>query len=184
MAEGGGPSGTGHGRKRQLDDAEAILILGAAVWAEGPSPTLRRRGLHGAALARAMPERPVVLCGGTGRFAPSEAEALRDLLVAEGIAPDRLHLEDRSTNTIGNIRNALPILRRLGLSRVCLVTDSTHAPRARMIARHFGLAARSDCPRWTQGRKSHHAKQALREALAVPVTLWRLRRLPPPDEIR
>nr|WP_243730852.1 YdcF family protein [Rubellimicrobium sp. CFH 75288] len=152
------------------------MILGAAVWPEGPSPTLRRRTLHAAALWDAGTVGALVACGGLGRHPPTEAEAMRDLLLAHGVPPDAIHLEARSRNTHENVAFALPILRRLGASEIVLVTDATHAPRARLIARGLGLRARSSSPPLRGAHPGHTLRQALRELPATAVALWRLRR--------
>jgi uncharacterized SAM-binding protein YcdF (DUF218 family) len=158
--------------------ARAALILGAAVWPGGePSPTLRRRTLHAAALWHRGEVAWLVPCGGLGRNPPTEAEAMRDLLVAEGVHVQAIRLEDRSRSTHENIAFAKPILQGLGVSEVVIVTDATHAPRARLIARGLGLRAASSSPSLLGGRWRTTLKQALREVPATALALWRLRPL-------
>ena len=153
-----------------------IVILGAAVWSDGSSPTLLRRTRHAARCWHAGLGDAIVACGGIGLHPPSEAEAMRQILMAEGVPDAAIHLEDRSTDTIGNLRLALPILAGLDMDSVVIVTDRYHARRALLIARHFGLRARCDCPgpgglTW-RGR----IRPTLREWAALPVTALRLRR--------
>ena len=154
----------------------AALILGCAVWPDGPSPTLRRRALQGAALWRRGEVAHLVACGGPGRHPPTEAEAIRDLLLAEGVPPAAIHLEDRSRSTHENILFALPILAALGAEAVVIVTDRTHAPRARLIARRLGLQATTASPSLRGARLRSTLHQALREVPATALALWRLRR--------
>lgn len=155
---------------------KAALILGCAVWPGGePSPTLRRRTLHAAALWR-RGEVALVLCaGGQGVHPPTEAEAMRALLLAEGLPPAAIATEDRSASTHENILFARPILARLGVTEAVIVTDATHAPRARLIARGLGLRATSSSPPLRGGRLRTVLRQALREVPATAVALWRLR---------
>jgi uncharacterized SAM-binding protein YcdF (DUF218 family) len=156
---------------------KAALILGAAVWPDGrPSPTLRRRTLHAAALWRGGEVAHLVGCGGLGFHAPTEAEAIRNLLLEEGVPPEAIFLEGRSRSTHENILFALPILRALGSPPVVLVTDLTHAPRARLIAWGLGLRATSSSPSLRGAHWRTTARQALRELPATAVALWRLRR--------
>lgn len=142
---------------------KAIMILGAAVWRDGPSPTLRRRTQHGAALWRAQQNRVVVCCGGLGRHPPSEAEAMRDILLAEGVKAGAIHLEAASRNTAENIALARPILERLNLNEVILVSDWYHLPRARMVARRAGLIATTSALPLHGARIWPQIKGALRE---------------------
>ena len=157
---------------------DAILILGAAVWADGPSPTLRRRVLHGAALWHAGVAPVVVVCGGLGRHPPTEAAAMAQVLRETDVPPSAIWQEDRSTSTLENIRFALPLLRREDLRDIVIVTDATHGPRAALVARHFGLRPRISAPPLRGGRKRTIMRQALRELGAFPLYAVRLLREP------
>lgn len=139
------------------------LVLGAAVWADGPSLTLRRRTLHAAALYHAGQITHLVVCGGMGRFPPTEAAVMRDLLIDAGVPVDRIRLEDRSTRTVENIRFALPILADLDATDVLIVTDAYHAPRARLIARRLNLTTTSSSPPLAGASVKQQIKSALRE---------------------
>ena len=155
----------------------AALILGAAVWPDGtPSPTLRRRTLHAADLWHRGEVAWLVPCGGLGRHGPTEAEAMRQLLLAQGIPDEAIHPEDRSRTTHENVLFALPILRALGAEQVVIVTDATHAPRARLIAQGLRLRATSSSPSLRGGRLRTTLRQALREVPATALAIWRLSR--------
>ncbi|MEX3016920.1 YdcF family protein [Gymnodinialimonas hymeniacidonis] len=153
----------------------AIVILGAAVWPNGPSPTLRRRVLHGAALYHAGRGACVVVCGGLGRHPPTEAEAMAALLRDEGVPETAIHLEDRSTNTSENLRFALPILERLGQDHILVVSDAYHLPRASMIARRLGLHVTGSAPPMQTARLWPQVKGWLREGPGLVAVLLRIR---------
>jgi vancomycin permeability regulator SanA len=150
---------------------DAILILGAAVWPDGPSPTLRRRTDHAAALWHAGKARLIIPCGGMGQHPPTEAAVMRDLLIASGVPSDRIIEEDQSSTTLENIRNAM---RLLGGTDVIIVTDRYHGPRACMVAAHFGLRATVESPAPLRS----HLRQHIREAFARPAYALKLRRTP------
>lgn len=152
------------------------LILGAAVWDTGPSPTLRRRTACAARLYHAGIASHLIPCGGMGRFPPTEAQAMADLLQEAGVPADRITPEDRSTTTEENIRFALPILRGLGATDVLIVTDWYHAPRARLVARRLGLRPTSCSPGWQGARMITQLRQALREIPALGLYWWRIGR--------
>lgn len=155
----------------------AALLLGAAVWPGAkPSPTLRRRTAHAAALWHRGEVAWVVACGGIGRHPPAEAAVMRDLLLAAGVPAEAIRLEDRSRSTHENLLLARPILGALGATAAVIVTDPTHAPRARLIARGLGIAATSSSPSLRGRRWRPVLSQALREVPATALALWRLRR--------
>ena len=113
----------------------------------------------------------VIGCGGVGHHPPSEAEMIARICRREGVPDAAIRCEESSTNTYQNIARALPLLRREGVARVVIVTDSYHAPRARLVARRLGLdcttvtPAAHGTPRWSRYRS------ALRE---VPAYLYYL----------
>lgn len=98
---------------------------------------------------------------------------MRDLLVGLGVPANAITLEDRSTNTAENIRNALALLET---REVIVVTDWFHAPRARLVARREGLRVRSASPPLKGAKPLAQARGALREIPAYVVYLLRLGR--------
>jgi uncharacterized SAM-binding protein YcdF (DUF218 family) len=70
----------------------------------------------------------------------SEAAWLAAWLRDQGIAPDRLVLEERSRNTHENAVESAAIIGGRGWSRVLLLTSAWHAPRALGCFRAAGLS--------------------------------------------
>ncbi|WP_108385075.1 YdcF family protein [Yoonia sediminilitoris] len=149
---------------------DAILVLGAAVWSDGPSPTLRRRTAHAAELWHAGAAPSIIPCGGLGKHPPSEAAAMRTLLLNAGVSADAIILEDQSTTTLENIRNARPLLPG---PNVIIVTDHYHGRRALMVARHLRLNARVSAPKHPHPPIKHQ----IRETLARLAYAYKLRGL-------
>lgn len=71
---------------------------------------------------------------------PSEAAVLAGWLRDQGIAPDRLVLEEKSRNTRENAIESAAIVAAHGWKRVLLVTSAWHAPRALGCFRAAGLS--------------------------------------------
>lgn len=149
------------------------LILGAAVWADGPSPTLVRRTRKGADLFLSGQVDQIVVSGGLGKHPPSEAEAMAALLLAWGIPELAIVLEDRSANTGENIRFAKTLIPG---RNVIIVTDWYHGPRARLIARREGLKAQVAMVSFKGAKVWPQIKGALREGPAYLAYLTGLRR--------
>lgn len=154
----------------------ATLILGAAVWPDGPSPTLRRRTDLAAQLYHDGTATHLIPCGGLGLHPPAEALAMRDLLIAKGVPAGKISPEDRSTTTEENIALALPILRGLNTTTVLIVTDWYHAPRAKLVARRLGLAATCRSPGLRGARWKTQVKQVAREVPALAIYWWKVGR--------
>ncbi len=69
-----------------------------------------------------------------------EASALRDQLVAWGIASDRIIVEDKAKNTRENAVESARIVRERGFASVVIVTSAFHMPRALGCFRAVDLA--------------------------------------------
>ena len=67
---------------------------------------------------------------------------LYNVLTADGISPDRLYLEEQSTNTTENFRNSMKIIEENGLNpNLAVATDRFHQARVRMILWQQGIAS-------------------------------------------
>ncbi len=123
--------------------ARAIVIFGAAVWPDGqPSPSLRRRVAYGAAAAGADSEDVLFCSGGVGRFGPSEASLMAELLTAGGVAPARIVLDEASLDTFQNVVAAARFIRARGLDGAVICTDHYHLARVSMLFAWLGIEAR------------------------------------------
>lgn len=84
-----------------------------------------------------------------------------------GVPEAALIKEPAAWTTEQNMRLAKPILDRLGVCEVVLVTDRYHAARARLVAQRVGLSARASCPRLTGAPLWRVARAWSREAVAL-----------------
>ncbi len=154
----------------------SIVILGAAVWADGvPSPTLARRISTAADHAARMPEAWIICSGGLGKNPPSEADVMRRELLALGADDARIIREADSHTTFENVRNCIGIMEKIGSPRAFVVTDAYHIPRAVMTFRLLGISATGVVvPRHPDTPIRRWLWYWLREAIALPVYLVRL----------
>ena len=130
---------------------DAVLVLGVALdEQDGPTQEMRARAQAAArAVKRLEAERgecPVVIaCGGvTLGHARAEADVLAQLLKKEGVPQERIVCEDRSQDTMENLRFAARLLGGAGGKRVLVVTSDYHLRRAVWTAWRAGFAARGE----------------------------------------
>ena len=117
-----------------------LIVLGARVDPDGPSPALTRRIDAATACIEAHPGMAVIATGGQGRDEPtSEARCIRDELVKRGIDPARILMEERSTSTVENLKNAMALMDDPSAA-VGILTNNFHVFRATAIAKKLGLA--------------------------------------------
>ncbi|WP_337101428.1 YdcF family protein [Paenibacillus sp. YIM B09110] len=125
-----------------LAEADAGIVLGAAMWGNAPSPALRERLEYAYSLYEEGKVDFLILSGGhdANGAVKSEAEGMRDYLLAKGITSDKLLLEDKSHSTYENLRNSQAIANDHNYSSFIIITHDYHAARAASIAKHLKFA--------------------------------------------
>lgn len=127
-------------------NAPVMIVLGAKVREDGPSPALQRRLDKAADYLQSHPEVQVIVSGGQGSNEPmSEAEAMAEYLKKTGVADGRIHREDHSATTMENLRNSKILMEQMGYdpeqTPVIVVSSSFHLARVRMLCKRIGLRA-------------------------------------------
>ena len=133
-----------HAARGQAEEpCDYLLVLGAKVNPGGPSLTLRSRIEAAYDYLTAHPDSIAILSGGQGPDEPmTEAKCMYDELVAMGIDPQRLWLEDQSTTTWENMKFSRTMLEeKTGAApeKIALVSSEFHLFRAQLFARRFGF---------------------------------------------
>ena len=112
----------------------AIVVLGLAL-VDGEMPEeLKGRCDAAAALAEAFPDSIIICSGGaTGLNNPdnhTEAGLMQAYLTeTQGIAPERILIDENAYSTAGNALNSLAMLEELGIDSMTLVTSKYHMLR-------------------------------------------------------
>jgi hypothetical protein len=108
----------------------AIVVLGAALETNGTIKSkLVGRLTQALTLAMLYPEAPIIVTGGNQKSGITEALAMGHWLESEGVCSERLHLEDRARDTLGNAIFSCVILQKLGVTHVTVVTSASHIRR-------------------------------------------------------
>lgn len=122
-----------------LQNADWIVVLGAAQYNGEPSIIFRNRLEAALQLYRQGYAPRIAVTGGRSagdRY--SEGEVGCAYLKAKGVPPSALHCEQQSRRTVENLANIAPVV---GKSKVIIVTDEPHLPRALILAEQLGLKA-------------------------------------------
>jgi uncharacterized SAM-binding protein YcdF (DUF218 family) len=130
-------------RSERVGPADAIVVFGAAVWEAGPSTTLRTRTLRGAELYK-QGLAPVIVCSGGKSGGASEPRVMADILVAEGIPPSALVLDEAGSTTRATLLS-LGALGRGNWRRVLAVSSPFHLFRIVEESSRQGIEA-LPCP--------------------------------------
>lgn len=128
---------------RFQSDGEAglpyLVVLGAQIKENGPSVALARRLDRAYAYLMENPDTVCVVSGGQGSNEPvSEARGMYEYLVAKGIDPGRILMEDQSRDTQQNLEFSRKLIPG-SIDKVGIVTSNFHVYRSVQLAKSQGF---------------------------------------------
>ena len=134
------------GRHEPAYDRDFVIVLGCRIRPDGTLyPLIRARVDRAIAFARAQEaaagKRAVLVpSGGRGPDEPeSEASAMARYMLAQGVAPEQILMEDRSKTTLENLRFSRSLIEaRKPDARVAFSTSSYHVYRGGILAAESG----------------------------------------------
>lgn len=157
-------------------DATAI-ILGAQVKPWGASRLLKQRIAAAENYLFHHPDAKAIASGGQGNNEPmSEAECIYRDLIADGVDPDRIYIENRSVNTEQNLLYSAAVIKSHQLNAdIATVSDSYHQLRARIIAHKIDPAIRVGACNTVNTKFGYfvYPSYFVREWIAVPVEIFK-----------
>ena len=123
----------------EAPEADYLIVLGCQVRGTVPSRMLRQRIDAAADYLRTYPDAIAIVSGGMGPGEDiTEAQCMYDCLIAAGIEPERILMEDRATSTSENLRFSLELMES---DSVAIVSNEFHLYRAGQMAASLGLDA-------------------------------------------
>ncbi|CAM05887.1 SanA/YdcF family protein [Saccharopolyspora erythraea] len=162
------------GRIRTAEDVPATefgLVLGAGVRYDGrPSRILQGRLNVALALHRAGRVRRLIVSGSPHSRGYSEPVVMRDYLVARGVPPEDVLLDESGVDTCSSARAAA---RTFGLRAITVVTTNFHLRRSVALFRRAGIdtyGVGHDAA--ADGLRRVAARGARREVLATVKAFW------------
>lgn len=153
-------------------EPQIMVILGCQVKSWGPSILLQDRLDKALDYLEEHPGMTVVVSGGQGPDEPtSEAQAMYDYLVANGVEEEQILQEDQSHNTVQNLQYTKQLLEDKGCdvtADVVVVSNGFHLTRVRMLwQRVWG----SDDNLSTLAAPSSHVPSRLKMYIREPLAL-------------
>lgn len=128
-----------YGQNKKIDNASYLIVLGAKVNGTTVSRALRYRLDEAVNYMLEFPETKAIVSGGQGNGEDiSEAEAMFQYMVKQGIEKNRIIKEEASTNTRENIENSIVFMEKPRGSTL-IVTNSFHVYRAVEIGKKQGI---------------------------------------------
>jgi uncharacterized SAM-binding protein YcdF (DUF218 family) len=132
-----------HGSKTDSVDVDYLVVLGAGLWGETPSLTLRQRLEESLEFIKENPSTKVIVSGGMGPGETiTEAEAMKRYLVHHGVDEKIIIKEDRSTSTKENLEFTREILKEIDERnniKIEIITTNFHMFRSKLLAKSNGF---------------------------------------------
>ena len=126
-----------------IDAPNVLLILGCRVKGYTPEETLQMRIDAAAEYLKRNKNVIAIACGGIVHEDQykSEAQAISEGLTSKGVEIERIILEDKSTTTQENFRNAMEIIDKMSDEKlkVAMLSSEFHLLRASLLAKKCGL---------------------------------------------
>lgn len=157
----------------QARPADVIVVMGAAAYRGKPSPVLKARLDHALYLyLQGISPRVATTGGAGGDPVFTEAETMRDYLVARGVPSEAIIVEAQSASTVESTAAIGEIMRRMGLRSCVLVSDGYHIFRSKRMLEERGFRVYGS-PR-PSVQKGTWAERWLYWRQAFAYLLWRV----------
>lgn len=135
-------------KKEKDRKVDYVVVLGGRVRGETPSRSLYERIKKAAEYLKEHENIKVVASGGKGKGEEiSESEAIKRELIKAGIPENRIITEDKSVNTVENLKFTLEKIKENESEnkekkfKILIVTNDYHLYRAKKIAELLGFEA-------------------------------------------
>lgn len=121
-----------------LQDIDCIIVLGAGVWGENPSPMLEDRLLEGIKLYENDVASKIIMTGDHGREEYDEVNVMKKFAMDKGVPSGDVFMDHAGFSTYESIYRARDVFQA---KRIIIVTQGYHLYRALYIANALGIEA-------------------------------------------
>ena len=122
----------------KLQDIDCILVLGAGIWGDKPSPMLEDRLLQAIDLYKKGVASKIIMSGDHGKKEYDEVNVMKKFAIEKGIPSEDIFMDHAGFSSYESIYRAKDIFET---KRVVVVTQEYHLYRALYIANSLGLEA-------------------------------------------
>ena len=120
----------------EMSDIDCIIILGAAIWGDKPSPMLEDRLLEGINLYKNNISNKIIMSGDHGRKEYDEVNIMKKYAIEKGVPSEKIFMDHAGFSTYESIYRAKEIF---GAKKVIIVTQKYHLYRALYISNQLGI---------------------------------------------
>ena len=126
----------------KLDDIDCILVLGAKIWGDKPSPMLEDRLLQAIELYKDKVSAKIIMSGDHGKEEYDEVNIMKNFAIDKGVPSEDIFMDHAGFSTYESIYRAKEIFEA---KKIIIVTQKYHLYRALYIANSLGIEAYGVC---------------------------------------
>ena len=121
-----------------LEDVDCIIVLGAGIWGDKPSPMLEDRLLKSIELYKNNVSDKIIMSGDHGTKEYDGVNVMKSYAIENGVESQDIFMDHAGFSTYESIYRAKEIF---GAKKVVIVTQKYHLYRALYIANELGIEA-------------------------------------------
>jgi Uncharacterized membrane protein len=122
----------------QLEGVDCILILGAGIWGDRPSPILEDRLLQGIALYKQGVAPKIIMSGDHGKVDYDEVNVMKKFAIDNGVPSEDIFMDHAGFSSYDSVYRAKKIF---GANKIVMVTQKYHLYRSLYIAKGLNVEA-------------------------------------------
>lgn len=122
----------------KLEDIECIVVLGAGVWGDKPSPMLEDRLMQAIELYKNNVSSKIIMSGDHGTVEYDEVNIMKNFAIKNGVPSEDIFMDHAGFSSYDSIYRAKAIF---DAKKVVVVTQEYHLYRALYIANSLGIEA-------------------------------------------
>lgn len=121
-----------------LKDIDCIIVLGAGIWGDKPSPMLEDRLLEAISLYENGVSQKIIMSGDHGRKEYDEVNTMKNFAIEKGVPSEDIFMDHAGFSSYDSVYRAKEIFKA---EKVIIVTQKYHLYRALYIANQLGIEA-------------------------------------------
>lgn len=121
-----------------IEGVDCILILGAGIWGDKPSPMLEDRLKEGITLYKKGTIKKIIMSGDHSREDYDEVKIMKEYAESEGVPSEDIFMDHAGFSSYDSVYRAKEIF---GVQKMIIVTQKYHLYRSLYIAKKLGIEA-------------------------------------------
>ena len=122
----------------KLENIDCIIVLGAGIWGDKPSPMLEDRLKEAISLYNQNVSSKIIMSGDHGKEDYDEVNIMKEYAIEQGVASENIFMDHAGFSTYESMYRAKEVFEA---NKIVIVTQKYHLYRALYIAKQLGIEA-------------------------------------------